>query len=895
MTQTPALTPMMAQYHQIKAEYKDFILFFRLGDFYEMFFDDAVKASAALEITLTKRNAGGGEQAPLCGVPYHSADAYIAKLVSSGFKVAICEQMEDPALAKGIVKREVVRIVTPGTVIDPGMLEEKRNNYMMAVVEVLEGSQITYGLAYGDVTTGLLRTTRFKHGQRQALLDEVIRLSPSEIVLSESFDLNQALTVTAERIGATLTYKDSRFFSLASGEATIKRVYGVQSLEGLGLYQAQGQVMATGGLLAYLEETQKSELTHFKRLDPYEFGQHMVIDHFTRVNLELTQTMRQKDKRGSLLWVLDKTKTAMGGRLLKRWIEEPLLDLEAIHERLDVVKFLYDELIIREDVRQGLDQVYDLERLLTKAVFGSLNGRDAVALRDSLAVLPMLAHVLSGHGDPAMDQLMASFDVMADLWTLLDRALMDDQPFSIREGNLFRDGYHETLDELRHIIRHGKEWLLAIEEEERQRTGIKNLKIGFNKVFGYYVEISKGSVKNAPEDYIRKQTLTNCERYMLPKLKEIEDKILGAEERINKLEYELFATLRADIVAAGDRLRGMAELLARLDVLASFAEVSARNGYTPPLLNDGDGIDIVAGRHPVVERIGSEEGFVPNDAALDADTQQIYIVTGPNMAGKSTYLRQVALIVLMAQIGCFVPAESAAIGLVDRVFTRVGASDDLFSGQSTFMVEMNELANILNHATHRSLIILDEIGRGTATYDGLSLAWSTIEHLSQVVGAKSIFATHYHELTELEGKVKGVKNFRIAVREEGDRIVFLRRIERGGANQSFGIQVARLAGVPEGVIDRAKDLLLALEASDIAKRPEAIPHLERSNQVSPDMAKGNAREGAAAAEVAALRALSDLLVNLDLNVMTPITAMLQLNALVEQAKAIPGSKEKSPS
>lgn len=863
-----ALTPMMAQYHQIKAEYKDFILFFRLGDFYEMFFEDAIKASEALEITLTKRNAGGGEQAPLCGVPYHAADAYIAKLVNAGFKVAICEQMEDPALAKGIVRREVVRIVTPGTVIDPSMLEEKRNNFMIALVEVVEHGQVHYGLAYGDVTTGLLRTTAFKQTQKQALIDELIRLQPSEIVLTEDTALALAILATSDRIGAALTYKDQRFFAPGSCEGIIKRVYGVQSLEGLGLYQAQPQVMATGGLLAYLEETQKSELSHFKRLDPYAFGQHMIIDHFTRVNLELTQTMRQKDKRGSLLWVLDKTKTAMGGRLLKRWLEEPLLDLEAIHQRLDVVKFLYDELIIREDIRAALDQVYDLERLLTKAVFGSLNGRDALALRDSLKVLPTLAHVLTNHGDPAMDRMMASFDSLEDLFSKLEGALKDEQPFSIREGNIFKLGYCEDLDELRDIIANGKAWLLEIEESERQRTGIKNLKIGFNKVFGYYVEISKGSVKMAPEDYIRKQTLANCERYMLPKLKEIEDKILGAEERINKLEYELFADLRLEIVKGGDRIRQMADLLARLDVLASFAEVSARNHYIPPLLDDGDLIDIADGRHPVVERIGTDEGFVPNDAMLDGGAQQIYIVTGPNMAGKSTYLRQVALIVLMAQVGCFVPASRARIGLVDRVFTRVGASDDLFSGQSTFMVEMNELANILNHATQKSLIILDEIGRGTATYDGLSLAWSTVEHLSHSLGAKSIFATHYHELTELEGKVKGVRNFRIAVREEGEHIAFLRKIERGGASQSFGIQVARLAGVPQGVIERAKEILSALEASDIANRPEASG--SPSKVVVPE----------------ALEALLFELEGLDPNLMTPITAMLQLSALVEKAKGI---------
>lgn len=813
-----ALTPMMAQYHQIKSEYKDFILFFRLGDFYEMFFEDAVTASAVLEITLTKRASGGGEKAALCGVPYHSADGYIAKLVNSGYKVAVCEQMEDPALAKGIVKREVVRIVTPGTVTDPAMLEEKRHNYILSLAATGQG----LGMAYGDVTTGLLRTTTFKSDQVPMLLDEVIRLSPSEIVVADSLPFMNELSGAVERIAAVITKKDERFFSETVATSLIKRIYGVQNLEGLGLYQNQGSVVATGGLLAYLEETQKQELSHFKRLDVYQYGQHMLIDHFTRINLELTQTMRQKDKRGSLLWVLDQTKTAMGGRLLKSWIEEPLLDLEAIHGRLDVVKFFFEEVLVRADLRHYLEEVYDLERLLTKAVFGSLNGRDAVALRSSLAVLPGMYYLLSGHEDQALAGLVSGFDTLEDLQGILENALLDDQPFSIREGNLFKDGYHQELDELRHIIRHGKEWLLEIEEQERERTGIRNLKIGFNKVFGYYVEISKGSIKNAPDNYIRKQTLSNCERYILPALKEIEDKILGAEERVNKLEYELFAQIRGELVANGERLRQMAGVLAQLDVLTNFAQVSERNGYTPPVLSNSDVLEIIDGRHPVVERIGADEGFVPNDAHLDGADNQIYIVTGPNMAGKSTFLRQVALITLMGQIGCFVPAKEAHIGIVDRVFTRVGASDDLFQGQSTFMVEMNELANILNHATHKSLIILDEIGRGTATYDGLSIAWSVVEYLSSNIGAKSIFATHYHELTELEGKIKGVKNFCVAVREEADHIVFLRKIIRGGANQSFGIQVARLAGVPEPVIRRAKAILLELEDSDIT-RQKAMP------------------------------------------------------------------------
>ncbi|MCK8058831.1 MULTISPECIES: DNA mismatch repair protein MutS [unclassified Fusibacter] len=864
------LTPMMAQYHEIKNDYQDYILFFRLGDFYEMFFEDAVTASRVLEITLTKRNAGGGSQAPLCGIPYHALDGYLSKLVGSGYKVAICEQVEDPATAKGIVKREVVRIVTPGTIIDPGMLEEKSNNYIASVVV----TSTHYGLAYADVTTGQLKTTSFFYDKLQALMDDIIRISPSELILEDQAEYAPKLLTLFDKMGVLISKKDKRFFSTEASTEMLKRIYQLHSLSGLGIQDEEELIKASGGLLAYIEETQKMELVHFKQLEHYHLGSHMIVDNYTRVNLELTETIRQKDKRGSLLWVLDKTKTAMGARLLKQWIEEPLLDIAKIVKRQDIVKYLYDELLVRADLRHYLDEIYDLERLMTKVVFGSVNARDMLALKSSLAVLPDIKYLISDEASEAMSEITQGFDVLEDVHGMLDHAICDEPPFSLREGGIFKDGYHETLDELRDAIRNGKQWLLEVEERERERTGIKNLKIGFNKVFGYFIEISKGQVKNAPEDYIRKQTLANAERYIMPELKTIEDKILGAEERINKLEYELFVSLRELVLLEIDRIRQIAKTIASLDVLTSFAEVSEKNNYVPPVLTGDPELSIVSGRHPVVERIGTEEQFVPNNTVLDTTDDMVYIITGPNMAGKSTYLRQVALITLMAQIGCFVPADSATIGVVDRIFTRVGASDDLFHGQSTFMVEMNELANILNNATHKSLIILDEIGRGTSTYDGLSIAWSVVEFIANSMGAKTIFATHYHELTELEGKIGGVKNYCISVREEGDQIVFLRKIIRGGANQSFGIQVAKLAGVPNHVIHRAKAILSELEASDIASPKIDVLKSKSSKVATEQLSMMDFTEDPVTQE----------LKQLDITAMTPMQAMGKLHELIERAK-----------
>lgn len=822
------LTPMMKQYFEIKKNYPDFILFYRLGDFYEMFFDDAVQASKALDITLTARACGNDQKAPLCGVPYHSADGYLARLVEKGFKVAICEQMEDPALAKGIVKREVVRIVTPGTVIDPTMLEDKANNYLAALV--LEGD--AFGLSYADITTGELRATGGFGGKDwQTLTDELVKLKPSEIIIGHELvlpeQLNEALT---KIMTPAITTHPEANFALENATKNLCRILNVASVDGFGLEQDHPALRTAGALLSYIEETQKVKLTHFRNLQVYHTSAFMLLDKFTRRNLELTETLRGKDRRGSLLWVLDKTRTAMGGRKLRKLIEEPSTDLNAIVHRHNAVAALLEEHLTREELRETMSQIYDMERLCSKVVYGTVNPRDMIALKQSLAVIPAIKAIIADVNAGELSDIIQQLDGLEDVCTWITETLGDEPPFSVREGGFIRDGFNADLDELRTIMTKGKYWVLDIEAKERETSGIKNLKIGFNKVFGYYIEITKSNLASAPEHYIRKQTLANAERYITPELKDIEGKILGAEERISKLEYELFSILREQVQGQVSRILQSASALALLDVLASFAEVSFKNRYERPEMVTGNDVEITDGRHPVVEQITGQEGFVPNDTLLDIDENQFYIITGPNMAGKSTYLRQVALIVLMGQMGCFVPAAAARMGIVDRVFTRIGASDDLFQGQSTFMVEMTELANILNNTTVNSLIILDEIGRGTSTYDGLSIAWAVVEYLTinAHVKAKTLFATHYHELTELEGKCPGVKNYCISVKEIGEQIVFLRKIIRGGANQSFGIQVARLAGIPTEVIRRAKEILIELEEHDINNpyQPPSSPKMQ---------------------------------------------------------------------
>ena len=860
------LTPMMRQYFEIKDQYTDYILFYRLGDFYEMFFDDAIRASRELEITLTARNCGLDEKAPLCGVPYHSVDGYIKKLVDKGIKIAVCEQMEDPALAKGLVKREVVRIITPGTITDPEMLDEGNYNYIAALTQ----TESRLAMAYCDITTGILKTSAFSSVEK--LIDELIKIEPSELILSDKHTLDPILIKTIDEMGiATTPFLDHAFQSHAAMKL-IERVMNVFSVESLGFSPSDVTLCATGGLLAYVEETAKVPLNHFRKVEIYHQSKYMVLDKFTRRNLELVETMRTKEKKGSLLWVLDKTSTAMGARRLRAWVEEPLLESEAIQKRLNTVEVLVDDLLLRSDLRTHLRQIYDLERLTSKLVYGSINPRDLIALKQSLLVLPEIKNGIESLEEGEFQTINGDIDPLYDIYTLIDESINEDPPLSVKDGGVIRTEKHPELSTLRDAVENGKGWILGIEQEERERTGIKTLKIGFNKVFGYYIEISKGSAKNAPENYIRKQTLANAERFITPELKKLEETVLGAEEKIIRLEQEIYSELKQQLMEHVERIQRTAHAVASLDALLSFAESAYRYGYVKPKITNKETVNIKNGRHPVIERIFNETPFVPNDTLLDQKDHKFYIITGPNMAGKSTYLRQVALITLMAQIGCFVPADKAEIGIVDRIFTRVGASDDLSQGQSTFMVEMNELANILNNATKRSLIILDEIGRGTSTYDGLSIAWSVVEYLSEGSGihAKTLFATHYHELTELEGKIPGVCNFRIAVKESRDDIIFLRKIERGGANQSFGIQVAKLAGVPEAVIDRAKVILSKLELSDINNNIQNLQRLT-GEEVVPMASEVTMNKGHQISE-----GLYQYLAKLEVEQMTPIEA---LNAL----------------
>ncbi|MDN5298941.1 MAG: mismatch repair protein MutS [Clostridiales bacterium] len=864
------LTPMMKQYFEIKDQYESYLLLYRLGDFYEMFFDDAILASQALEITLTGRNCGLDERAPLCGVPYHSVEGYIKKLVDQGIKIAICEQVEDPALAKGLVKREVVRIITPGTVIDPEMLDSAKNNFVVAVSK----SERAYGIAYCDITTGLFKTTTLASVQK--LTDEVLKLTPTELVVPNNDTVDAQFTQEMTHQGITVTPFDKTAFESQGAAETLKRVFKVHTVEGMGLSELPESICASGALVSYIEETAKVPLNHLTRLQVYQQSRFMILDKFTRRNLELTETMRTKEKRGALLWVLDKTGTAMGARRLKSWLEEPLIDVEAITARHDMVAALLDDMMLRSDLRVLLKQIYDFERLTSKLVYGNINPRDLIALKQSVEVLPELRLRLGDVDSEGLHQLMGAIDPLADVFKIIDEAIVEEPPITIKDGGVFKADYDQALFELREAVTNGKQWVLDVEQREREATGIKTMKVGFNKVFGYYLEISKGSAKMAPEHYIRKQTLANAERYITPELKTIEERVLGSEEKIARLEASLFADLKAALSVHIERIQRTADAVASLDVLIAFAECSYRYGYKRPKMTDKQTLMIKNGRHPVIERIYNGSVFIPNDTLLDNRDQHFYIITGPNMAGKSTYLRQVALIALMAQIGCFVPADKAEIGVVDRIFTRVGASDDLSQGQSTFMVEMTELSNILLNTTQKSLIILDEIGRGTSTYDGLSIAWSVVEYLTKQK-AKTLFATHYHELTELEGRLEGVKNFRIAVKESKDDIIFLRKIEKGGANQSFGIQVAKLAGVPDAVIQRAKEILSHLEASDINNTLSQMPAKNEASLAPIETANALDKGGYRITE-----SLHAYLETLNADAMTPIEAM---NALYEILKA----------
>ena len=813
------LTPMMKQYMQTKEEYKDCILFYRLGDFYEMFFDDALTASKELEITLTGKNCGLEERAPMCGIPYHAVDSYLNRLVSKGYKVALCEQVEDPKTAKGIVKREVIRVVTPGTNLDTQGLDETKNNYIMCIVYMAD----RYGLSVADVTTGEYLVTELD--SQTKLMDELYKFMPSEIVCNEAFYMSGLdLDDLKNRLHMAIYSLEAWYFDDALCRETLQEHFKVASLEGIGLSDYECGMIASGALLKYLEETQKNSLSHMSRLTRYATGNYMVLDSATRRNLELVETLREKQKRGSLLWVLDKTKTAMGARTLRKYVEQPLIDKESIVKRLDAVAELKDNAICREEIREYLNPVYDLERLVGKITYQSANPRDLIAFQSSLSMLPSVKCILKDMESDLLKEIYEELDPLEELCDLVGRAIQEEPPLAMKEGGIIKDGYNEEVDRLRKAKSEGKNWLADLETKEREKTGIKNLRIRYNKVFGYYLEVTNSFKDLVPEYYTRKQTLANAERYIIPELKELEDTILGAEDKLCALEYELYCEVRNTIAAELTRIQRTAKAVAKLDVIASLALVAERNNYVRPKINEKGVIDIRDGRHPVVEKMIPNDMFIANDTYLDDKKQRISIITGPNMAGKSTYMRQAALIVLMAQLGSFVPASSANIGLVDRIFTRVGASDDLASGQSTFMVEMNEVANILRNATNKSLLILDEIGRGTSTFDGLSIAWAVVEYISnsKLLGAKTLFATHYHELTELEGKISNVNNYCIAVKEKGDDIVFLRKIVKGGADKSYGIQVAKLAGVPDPVINRAKEIVEELVTADITGKVKDI-------------------------------------------------------------------------
>ena len=820
-----ALTPMMQQYMETKKEYSDCILFYRLGDFYEMFFDDALVASKELEITLTGKSCGLEERAPMCGVPFHAVDVYLTKLVNRGYKVAICEQVEDPKLAKGIVKREVIRVVTPGTNLNIQSLEETRNNYLMCIVYTTN----KIGISIADATTGDYYLTEVDDTKK--LNDEIMKYTPSEIICNEPFYVSGFdIEELRNRLHIPINALDAHMFDDEGCKRLLLRHFHVNTLIGLGIEDFPVGMIAAGALLSYLYDTQKTELTHFTHLYPYLTSKYMLLDSSTRRNLELTETLREKQKRGSLLWVLDKCRTAMGARLLRSRIEQPLIEKGEMEARLDAIADLNGSSVSRDELREYLNTIYDLERLLCKVTYKTANPRDFIAFRNSLAYLPAIKEVLKEFTAAELMSIENDCDALTDIFSLIDAAIVEDPPISIREGGMIRDGFDQDIDMLRKAKTEGKQWLAALEEEERQRTGIKNLKVKYNKVFGYYFEVTNSYLSLVPDDFIRKQTLTTGERFTTQKLKELEDTILNAEDKLTTLEYDLFCQIRDAIARELDRIQKTAKAIARLDVYASLSYVAEQNHYVRPKLNEKGIIDIKDGRHPVVEKMIPNNLFVANDTYLDNGNHCISIITGPNMAGKSTYMRQTALIVLMAQIGCFVPAKSANIGVVDRIFTRVGASDDLASGQSTFMVEMNEVANILRNATSNSLLILDEIGRGTSTFDGLSIAWAVIEHISnrKLLGAKTLFATHYHELTELEGKMHNVNNYCIAVKESGDDIVFLRKIVKGGADRSYGIQVAKLAGVPDIIIDRAKEIAEQLGDNDITEKVQMISTEDKS-------------------------------------------------------------------
>lgn len=806
------VTPMMAQYLTIKEANPECILFFRLGDFYEMFFEDAKTCSRELEITLTGKDCGLEERAPMCGVPFHAADNYIARLVEKGYKVAVCEQVEDPKAAKGLVKRDIVRIVTPGTILEGATVKEGKNNYIASIV----GNGFKYGLSICDVTTGEWLTTQIEGEQnKRKLLDELAKFAPVECLLEASvYADDEVRDFLKERLHCLTEQTESSTLDVILAENLLLKHFQLHSLGGMGLVSGEVDMLATASLLAYLKETQKTDLSHLMHVSLYNVDAYMLLDIATRRNLELTETLREKRRKGSLLWVLDHTKTSMGSRYIRKCIEQPLIHVDEINERLNATEELKNKPLQRADFMEALSNIYDIERLMSKVSYGTCNAKDLIALKQSLKMLPEIKVLLKEMNANGLVHLYENMDVMSDIYDLIEQAIEEEAPLSVREGGLIKSGYNEQVDHLRQVKEKGASWLMEIEAKEREKTGIKNLKIKYNKVFGYFLEVTQSYNHLVPPYFIRKQTLANCERYITEELKKVEEEVLGAEDKLNILEYQLFTEIRENVLGEMHRLLGVSHQIAILDMFCSFADVADEYHYVKPKVSEHYDLEIKEGRHPVVEKMLGSQSFISNDVSLNEKEAQMMLLTGPNMAGKSTYMRQVALIVLMAQIGSFVPAEAATIGAVDRIFTRVGASDDLASGQSTFMVEMMEVANILHHATDKSLLILDEIGRGTSTLDGLSIAWSIIEHITERIGAKTLFATHYHELTVLEASIAVLKNYCVAVKEKGEDIIFLHKIVPGSVDHSYGIQVAKLAGVPSVVLERAKELLTTLDSKE---------------------------------------------------------------------------------
>ncbi len=817
-----SLTPMMQQYSLIKKQHNDCILFFRLGDFYEMFFEDAEIASRELEITLTGRECGFGQRAPMCGVPFHSADGYIFKLISKGHKVAICEQLEDPSMAKGLVSRDVVRIVTPGTITDPSMLDDKKNNFLMVIYR----HSYYFGIAAADLSTGEFHSTQLNWGNTiSKLLDEISKYNPSEIAANSQFLDDKSLAADLySKFHLNITRLDDHYFQPENARKTVDSFFNRNGNRAdTGIFDDNDAALAmaaSAALLSYLQQTQKADLIHIGGIHYYKVEEYMSIDSSTRRNLELTETIRSRSRKHSLLWVLDRTMTSMGSRLLSKWIGQPLLDVDSINARLEAVSELKDKLMPRNDLRELLKKINDIERLMTKLVVGSINCRDLVSLKNSLEQLPKMKNLVAKLDSRLNTGIYNNLDTLDDVFRLIDSSIIDNPPVAVNEGGIIKDGFNDEVDNYRKASMEGKDWIASLENDERTKTGIKNLRISFNKVFGYYIEVTKSNYHLVPHNYIRKQTLANCERFITQELKDLEEKILGAEEKLIVIEYDLFAEIKEQIAGRLFRIRKTAEAVSVIDVLCALAETAEHESYCRPVVNDGADVRIIEGRHPVVEKMLGSGNFVPNDTFLDMNENRLNIITGPNMAGKSTYIRQVALIMLMTQIGSFVPAKSAETGIIDRIFTRVGASDDIAAGQSTFMVEMSEVAHILKNATQRSLLILDEIGRGTSTFDGLSIAWAVIEYIcdTRKIGARTLFATHYHELAELEGKIPGIKNYCFTVREKGEDVVFLRKIINGKADNSYGIQVAKLAGLPASLLERAREILHQLEDADISKK-----------------------------------------------------------------------------